>query len=187
MAKNNTITLFDLQLSTGATISPFVWATKYALAHKGFDIDIVPGGFTGIMERTNGRSERLPAIVDDGEWVLDSNAPKKRLDGIGDFNEDYAPGVEYDAKTDTWDDSKAIEQRAAGQKDFRPVKRKRDTGAASTEEMDEKGKDAVVVLPDRDVFLGPVRPGQAIVMRGRPGPDGSGIDVEVLDGSPAQR
>jgi glutathione S-transferase len=32
----------------------------------------VPGGFTGIMERTNGRSERLPAIVDDGEWVLDS-------------------------------------------------------------------------------------------------------------------
>jgi glutathione S-transferase len=46
--------------------------TKYALAHKGFDIEIVPGGFTGIMERTGGRSERLPAIVDDGEWVLDS-------------------------------------------------------------------------------------------------------------------
>ena len=72
MAKNNTITLYDLQLASGCTISPFVWATKYALAHKGFDIDIVPGGFTGIMERTNGRSERLPAIVDDGEWVLDS-------------------------------------------------------------------------------------------------------------------
>lgn len=50
-----------------------------------------------------------------------------------------------------------------------------------------QGKDAVVVLPDRDVFLGPVRPGQAIVMRGRPGPDGGGIDVEVSDGSPAQR
>jgi glutathione S-transferase len=72
MAKNNTITLYDLQLASGCTISPFVWATKYALAHKGFDIDIVPGGFTGIMERTAGRSERLPAIVDDGEWVLDS-------------------------------------------------------------------------------------------------------------------
>lgn len=72
MAKNNRITLYDLALSTGATISPFVWATKYAVAHKGFELDIVPGGFTGIMERTGGRTERLPAIVDDGEWVLDS-------------------------------------------------------------------------------------------------------------------
>jgi glutathione S-transferase len=72
MAKNNTITLYDLQLASGCTISPFVWATKYAIKHKGFDLDIVPGGFTGIMERTGGKSERLPAIVDDGRWVLDS-------------------------------------------------------------------------------------------------------------------
>jgi glutathione S-transferase len=72
MAQNNTITLYDLQLASGCTISPFVWATKYAIRHKGFEIDAVPGGFTGIMERTGGRSERLPAIVDDGEWVLDS-------------------------------------------------------------------------------------------------------------------
>jgi len=72
MAQNNRITLYDLQLEAGCTISPFVWATKYAVAHKGFEIDIVPGGFTGIMDRTGGRTERLPAIVDDGEWVLDS-------------------------------------------------------------------------------------------------------------------
>lgn len=72
MAANNTITFYDLQVSTGATISPFVWATKFAVAHKGFDLDIVPGGFTGIMERTGGMTERLPAIVDDGKWVLDS-------------------------------------------------------------------------------------------------------------------
>src|SRR4051812_6713425 len=72
MAKDNKITFYDLQISTGATISPFVWATKYALAHKGFELDVVPGGFTGIMERTGGKSERLPAIVDDGVWVLDS-------------------------------------------------------------------------------------------------------------------
>jgi len=72
VARNNTITLYDLQLASGCTISPFVWATKYALKHKGFEIDIVPGGFTGIMERTGGRSERLPVIVDDGQWVLDS-------------------------------------------------------------------------------------------------------------------
>jgi hypothetical protein len=72
LAKSNTITLYDLQLASGCTISPFVWATKYALKHKGFDIDVVPGGFTGILERTGGRSERLPVIVDDGQWVLDS-------------------------------------------------------------------------------------------------------------------
>ena len=66
------IKLFDLQLASGCTISPFVWATRYALAHKGFEVELVPGGFTGIMERTGGRSERLPVIVDDGEWVLDS-------------------------------------------------------------------------------------------------------------------
>jgi glutathione S-transferase len=72
MAKNNTITLYDLQLASGCTLSPFVWRTKYALKHKGFDLDIVPGGFTGILERTDGHSARVPVIVDDGTWVLDS-------------------------------------------------------------------------------------------------------------------
>ena len=72
MAQNNTITLYDLQLESGATISPFVWATKLAVAHKGFELDIVPGGFTGILDRTGGKTERLPAIVDDGKWILDS-------------------------------------------------------------------------------------------------------------------
>jgi glutathione S-transferase len=72
MAADKTITFYDLTVSTGATISPFVWATKYAVKHKGFELDIVPGGFTGIPERTGGKTERLPAIVDDGTWVLDS-------------------------------------------------------------------------------------------------------------------
>ncbi|MBL8548558.1 MAG: glutathione S-transferase family protein [Hyphomonadaceae bacterium] len=80
MAANNTITLYDLQLASGCTISPFVWRTKYALKHKGFDIDIVPGGFTGIKERTGGRSERVPCIVDDGHWVLDSWVIAEYLD-----------------------------------------------------------------------------------------------------------
>ena len=72
MAKNNTIQFYDLTMAHGATTSPFVWATKYALKHKGFNIEVIPGGFTGIMERTGGKTERLPAIVDDGKWVLDS-------------------------------------------------------------------------------------------------------------------
>lgn len=82
MPKNNTITLYDLALTTGATISPFVWATKYALKHKGFDIDLVPGGFTGILDRTGGKTERLPAIVDDGNWVLDSWTIVEYLDAV---------------------------------------------------------------------------------------------------------
>ncbi|MWV27632.1 beta-etherase [Aurantiacibacter rhizosphaerae] len=69
---DKSVTLYDLQVSTGATISPFVWATKFAVRHKGLDLDIVDGGFTGIMDRTGGKTERLPAIVDDGTWVLDS-------------------------------------------------------------------------------------------------------------------
>ncbi len=80
MAKDNKITLYDLQLAHGATISPFVWATKYAIAHKGFELDIVDGGFTGIPERTGGKTERLPAIVDDGHWVLDSWVIAEYLD-----------------------------------------------------------------------------------------------------------
>lgn len=80
MADDNRITLYDLQLASGCTISPFVWRTKYALAHKGFDIDIVPGGFTGILDRTGGRSERLPAIVDGDAWVLDSWVIAEYLD-----------------------------------------------------------------------------------------------------------
>jgi glutathione S-transferase len=72
MARDNSIRLYDLVLDSGCTISPFVWRTKYAIRHKGFDLDLVPNGFTGIKDLTGGRSERLPVIVDDGEWVLDS-------------------------------------------------------------------------------------------------------------------
>lgn len=72
MAENNTIRLYDLVLESGCTISPFVWRTKYALKHKGFDIELAPNGFTGIEALTGGFSDRLPVIVDDGRWVKDS-------------------------------------------------------------------------------------------------------------------
>ena len=72
MPRDNSIRLFDLVLDSGCTISPFVWRIKYAIRHKGFDLDLVPNGFTGIRALTGGRSDRLPVIVDDGEWVIDS-------------------------------------------------------------------------------------------------------------------
>ena len=80
MPKAKTITLFDLQFASGCTTSPYVWRIKYALRHKGFDIDLVPGGFTDIVARTGGRSDRLPVIVDGGRWVLDSTVIAEYLD-----------------------------------------------------------------------------------------------------------
>lgn len=74
------VALYDLQLASGVTVSPFVWMTRLALAHKGLEVDRVSGGFTGILERTGGRTERLPAIVDRGEWVLDSWGIAEYLD-----------------------------------------------------------------------------------------------------------
>ena len=66
------IQIFDLQVASGATISPFVWRTKYAIAHKGLELEVIPGGFTGIKQRTEGFHDRCPVIVDDGHWVKDS-------------------------------------------------------------------------------------------------------------------
>ncbi len=37
-----------------APSAPSSGRRKYALAHKGFDVELVPGGFTGIQERTKG-------------------------------------------------------------------------------------------------------------------------------------
>lgn len=72
MPQDNCIQLFDLQLEAGCTISPFVWQAKYALAHKGLDYEIVPGGFTSLERRTEGRSTHRPGIRDGEQWVFES-------------------------------------------------------------------------------------------------------------------
>jgi glutathione S-transferase len=102
MAKDNKITIYDLALASGATISPFVWATKYAIAHKGFELDIVPGGFSGIPERTGGVTERLPAIVDDGKWVLDSWLIAEYLDETYPDRPTLIPHPSVKALTRAW-------------------------------------------------------------------------------------
>lgn len=80
MTHGHCIKLFDLQFASGCTTSPYVWRTKYALKHKGFDIELVGGGFTDILSRTEGRSDRLPVIVDGDRWVLDSMVIAEYLD-----------------------------------------------------------------------------------------------------------
>ena len=76
MAKNNSITFYDLALASGATISPFVWATKYAVAHKGLELDVVPGGFTGIFAVRQGDVVRVwvnscPHVGTPLDWTPD--------------------------------------------------------------------------------------------------------------------
>jgi glutathione S-transferase len=74
------IRLYDLVLENGCTISPFVWRIKYAIAHKGFAIESVPVGFTGIKKILDGNYERLPIIDDGGTIVPDSWAIADYLD-----------------------------------------------------------------------------------------------------------
>lgn len=72
MSHTTDIALLDLQLEAGCSISPFVWQAKYALAHKGLDYTLLPGGFTSLSARTGGRSEERPGIRVGDEWVFES-------------------------------------------------------------------------------------------------------------------
>ena len=69
MAANNTIKLYDLVLASGVTLSPFVWRTKFAIRHKGFEIDDVPTSYMGIKTIIDGTYKRLP-VIDDGGTVV---------------------------------------------------------------------------------------------------------------------
>lgn len=66
------IEIFDLQLESGCTISPFVWQAKYALAHKGLATSLSAGGFTSLARRTGGRSDYHPGIRDGDQWIFES-------------------------------------------------------------------------------------------------------------------
>src|SRR5215468_7749989 len=77
---SQSIRLYDLVLENGCTISPFVWRIKHAIAHKGFAVESVPVGFTGIKKILDGRYERLPIIEDRGTIVQDSWAIADYLD-----------------------------------------------------------------------------------------------------------
>jgi len=74
------IRLYDLVLENGCTISPFVWRIKYAIAHKGFEVESIPVGFTAIRTILGGKYERLPIIDDGGTIVPDSLAIADYLD-----------------------------------------------------------------------------------------------------------
>jgi glutathione S-transferase len=74
------IRVYDVVLENGCTLSPFVWRIKYAIAHKGFDMETVPVAFTGIKKILDGQYSQVPVIDDNGTIVADSWAIADYLD-----------------------------------------------------------------------------------------------------------
>ena len=64
--------LYDLVLENGCPMSPFVWRTKFALAHKGLPFQALPVGFSEIRDVAGGRFKTVPIIEDGEEAVVDS-------------------------------------------------------------------------------------------------------------------
>jgi glutathione S-transferase len=61
--------LYELVLENGRSASPYVWRTRYALAHKGIEFESVPLGFTEIPTVFAGRFKTVP-VIKDGDTML---------------------------------------------------------------------------------------------------------------------
>jgi glutathione S-transferase len=54
--------LHQLVIDNGLAISPFVWRIRYALAHKGLEVEEVPAGFTDIPKAAGGGFKTVPIL-----------------------------------------------------------------------------------------------------------------------------
>ena len=63
------VQLYELVLDNGRSGSPYVWRSRYALAHKGIEYASVPLGFTDIPAAFGGRFRTLP-VLKDGDHML---------------------------------------------------------------------------------------------------------------------
>lgn len=54
--------LYELVLENGRSASPYVWRTRFALAHKGLGYESVPLGFSEIPTTFGGRFKTVPVI-----------------------------------------------------------------------------------------------------------------------------
>ena len=64
--------LYELTTEDGCSISPYVWRTKFALAHKQLAYESRPAGFTEIAAIGPGTFKALPVLDDGGTWIGDS-------------------------------------------------------------------------------------------------------------------
>lgn len=67
-----TITLYDLVYADGRYFSPHCWRTRFALAHKGLQVETVPCRLTDKQTIAFANSQTLPVIVDGDRVVADS-------------------------------------------------------------------------------------------------------------------
>jgi glutathione S-transferase len=61
--------LYELVMQNGRSASPYVWRTRYVLAHKGIAFDSVPLGFGEIAAAFGGRFKTVP-VIRDGDTLL---------------------------------------------------------------------------------------------------------------------
>lgn len=71
-----TVTLYDLAAADPAVrFSPYCWRTRFALLHKGLEVETIPWRFTEKHLLGPSGQDRVPVIVDgnkQGRWVNDS-------------------------------------------------------------------------------------------------------------------
>jgi glutathione S-transferase len=63
------VRLYELVLENGRRASPFVWRTRYALAHKRMSFESVPIGLTDIPKTFGGRFKTIP-VLEHGSTML---------------------------------------------------------------------------------------------------------------------
>ncbi|MFI4926837.1 MAG: glutathione S-transferase N-terminal domain-containing protein, partial [Burkholderiales bacterium] len=66
------VQLYELVLDNGRSASPYVWRSRYALAHKGIEFTSVPLGFTDIPTVFGGRFNTVPVLRDGDHVVAES-------------------------------------------------------------------------------------------------------------------
>ena len=77
--------------------SPFVWRTKYALAHKGLPYETERVAFVDIPKTCEGRHETVPVLIDeDGTEVCDSAGIAAYLDDTYPETPALFSGTDYD-------------------------------------------------------------------------------------------
>lgn len=64
--------LYELMTQDGCSISPYVWRTRFALAHKKLPYESRAAGFTTIAAIGPGTFKTLPVLDDGGTWIADS-------------------------------------------------------------------------------------------------------------------
>ena len=67
-----TMKLYELSLSAGRTVSPFVWRVRFCLAHKGLDPERVPISYHDKDQLAFSGQDRVPVLVDGDTVVTDS-------------------------------------------------------------------------------------------------------------------